>query len=338
MTRLTVTILLSLAALTTIGAPFAAADEIKVGAAGEPGITYSNIRVTRIRNGELYFFTAGGEQSASVDRIQSLKLTKYPDYAKADDLLNNKNYADAATLLDQLADKVTEDWLKTLVMAKLVFALDRSGQFDKAMTRYLQLVQLDASDYIVNLVPQNLPTDADARKAAAAKLADELKLIAEPSIRDKLTTVLKALQAAPGQGPMINTGSSGGLVGGSKEAQRDVIQEQIDKKNYDAALKAIEDHLTYQNAPLSKLLYQRGLAQEGLGQNEDAAVSFMRVVIHFHAGSSEYYAPSVIEAGKMFQKMGDADHAKSLWTEAQGLVKNDPEKSKEVQQLLDSLK
>lgn len=340
MIRMNLTSRLAIVALVLIGAVSAQADQIKVGPPGSPGIVYNNIRVTSIREGLLYFVTAGGEQSALVENIQELKLSKYPDYEKADALLNQKDYAGAARTLDKLADSVNEDWLKTLVMAKLVFALDRSGQFSKAMTRYLQLIQLDLSDFVINLVPQQLPTDVKVRAEAAKQLQQDMQFVAEPKVRNLLDKVLKALKEAPGEAePIMTPGvGGGGLVGGGAEAARDIVAEMLEQKKYDGALKIIDEQMQDPRSTLSKLFYQRGVAQAGLGQNEEAAVSFMRVIVHFRPHTTGYYLPSLIEGGKVFVKLGQSDHARALWTEAKSLTRDDAEKTKEVDQLLSGLK
>jgi len=315
------------------------ADTIKVGAPGSPGIKYDNIRVTGIRDGQIYFFTTAGEQSTSIENIQSLTLSKYPDYEKADALLNDKKYKEASGVLDQLAGKVEEDWLKTLVMAKLVFAMDRSGQFDKAINRYLQLIRLDTSEFVVNLIPQNLPREPEARAAAARDLERELQFIAEPQIIDLIKKVIEALKAEPDKAmPIVTPGGGGGLVGGEAEGQRDFVAEALDAGNFDKALNLIDEQLKDPRATLSKLLYQRGMALAGKNENRDAAVAFMRVVIFFRPNTTAYYTPSLIEAGKVFAKLDNAEHAKAVWTEAKDLVQDDPEKSKQVEQLLAGLK
>ncbi|QNN22776.1 hypothetical protein HED60_11025 [Planctomycetales bacterium ZRK34] len=342
---MTLTSRLAVVAMVFFGALAAQADQIKVGPPGSPGIVYNNIRVTSIREGLLYFVTAGGEQSALVENIQELKIDRYPDYAKADALLNEKDYAGAAKVLDKLAENVKEDWLKTLVMAKLVFALDRSGQFSKAMIRYLQLIQLDLSDYIVNLVPQQLPQDVKQRKEAASQLEQDMQFVAEPKVRELLQKVLTALKEAPGEAEPIvmppsggGTSGGGGLVAGSTEASRDIVEELLNKKEYESALKLIDEQIQDPRSTLSKLLYRRGLALAGLGRNEDAAVAFMRVIVHFRPHTTSYYQLSLIEAGKVFVKLEQPDHAKALWTEAKGMIRDDDETAKEVDQLLSGLK
>ncbi|MBI1371082.1 MAG: hypothetical protein GC162_20830 [Planctomycetes bacterium] len=320
----------------------AGADEIRVGKPGEPGISYQNIRVTGMRGGLIYFVTAGGEQSTAVQNIQALKLSRYPDYEKADAAMDKKDYAAAADLLTKMVDDIREDWLKLLVTAKLTFALDRSGQFTKAMQRFMELNKMENvdSDLLLSLVPQNLPEDKATRQTMAKNMAIEVPTVLDPQVREALTKVMENLNKAPGEAvmPVVTPGGPGGLVGGQAEGARDYVQEMIDKKDFDGALKLVDEQLGQEGASLSKLLYQRGRIQAAQGKDMDAAVSFMRVIIHFRPHTTEYYLPSLIEGGKVFAKLKQPDHARELWTEAQGLAKDDAEKSAEIEKLLGSVK
>lgn len=321
--------------LVLLGSAAAAhADEIKIG-----GINYPHVHIVGMRDGKLYFESAAGERSASLAEVQSIKIDKWPELAQADDALNNKDYAGAAGTLRNLLDRVDVDYLKELVAAKLVFALDRSGDFLSAARQYANLLTIDNGPLAQAVIPQGMPKDAATRAKDAAALTVDLKNTTDPFAHQYLDKVVKQLSGAAGAGGPAEVpgvvptpGGLGGLVGGSAEANRDVVAEMLKSGQFAEAVKTIDAQLPH-SEELSKLLFQRGEAMSHLDKQEmEAVLSYMRVVILFPRSS--YAVRSLIGAGRELKKVGRTEEATKLLNEAKGRSQGDAALQKEIDQIL----
>jgi hypothetical protein len=322
----------ALSAMSLFGSS-AIADEIKYG-----GINYPNVTIVGMREGRLYFEAGAGEKNVSLDQIQAIKLDKWPDLAKADAAMDAKDYPGAAKILTGLADKVQADYLKALVNAKLVFALDRSGDFGSAVRQYLKLLTLDSGALATAAMPRNLPADPEVRKKLAGGFEGDLKTSADPGVHaylEKLVAQLKAEAGTPAATPNNPAAEpAAGVLGGENEAKRDVIAEMVKAGKTEEALKAIEAQLDIEGSDMSRLYLQRGQVYEAMGKDMDALISYLRVVIHFQRSSSG--VPAAISAGKILVKMNKPEKAKALWTEAKQQTA-DADVQKEIEGLLATL-
>jgi tetratricopeptide (TPR) repeat protein len=328
---------LGAAATLALASAFAGADEIKYG-----GVNYPNIRILGLRDGRLIFQTAAGiESQVPLGDVESLSVNAYPELAKADAAVVEQNYAEAARQLESIVGKVQEDYLQVLVRAKLAMMLDRAGRPVDATKHYLMLLRINQGDLAQAAVPRKVPEDAKQRKAMADMVESELKATADVRVRELLEPVLAALKAAPGDAPAMlgpaNQGSTPGpaLLVGEAEATRDLIEEALAAGKHQQALGMVEKDLENSRLDLSKLLYQRGRAQAGVGKDMDAAISFMRVAVHFP--QSEYAPSSLIEAAKVFKKLNRNESARAALQEARTLT-GDEAKVQEIDALLNTLK
>ncbi|MBI1373973.1 MAG: hypothetical protein GC159_14720 [Phycisphaera sp.] len=323
---LAVTLLLTASGVTL-------ADDITV-----DGFEFKNIRITGLREGQLYFIGPAGERSADLARIKGLKLSSYPELEKADAAIAKKDYRTAAGVLEQVFKRLDKDYLQLIVGSKLVYCLDKSDQFERALVFYVQLLSLDTSPFVQGIKPTNMPSKEAEQKALQSRVEALLRSATTLEAKQYLGEINDALK----EGKKIEvdpTTPQSGLVDAA-EARRDVVGDFIKEGKFDDALKTIDKQIDDRGVSLSKLLFQRGQALEGSGKDMDALESYMRVIVHYEPRQTDFYVPALVEAGKVFKKLGKTDHARNLWTEARKLIGDDKENrdaAKEVQDLLGSL-
>jgi len=336
MHRIALSSLLLLAvALAPLSTPSAAvADTLTIG-----GIEYKNIRVVGLRDGKLYYEGPSGEKAEPLENIQGIHLDKYPELARADQALKDKDFVSAAGLLRGLSNQVEEDWAQIFVNGKLVYALDQSGQFLDAARAYARLLAINDGPLVQSVMPRKLPEDAETRNAARERLQAELQVARNPAAMQYLRTAIEQLEAGRAEAD-VNPLVHGGALTGGAEPDVDPIMQMIQGGKAADALKYIEAELQNEDSRVStsKLLYQRGLCLAAAGnRDQDALLSFMRVVIHFNHNTTEWYTPSLIEAGRICLKLEQPQHASDLLQQAWRLAEGDPELSKQVQELRNQL-
>ena len=331
---------------------------------------FKDVRVVGLRDGLLHYQMRGLARTAKLDSVARVEIDRYPEYAQAVDAAAEENAIKAAQLLAAALRRAKEEddsAVMSLLRLNLVKALDGSGQFDKALGQFVQLVRVESSPPALAAVPKQLPEDPARHQAALKRvtmLADSavdpvLKLllgrlrdklaahepsgeadaeapeaVAEPSDNDPIEVTVPAMTADTTQivaDPVVEKPverrSTLGL-----EAD-DPLGELLNRGQYAEALAKIQPLLQSTDASLAKLLYCRGVAQQGLDQPQEAAISYMRVVIHFT--KSRWAGYCLLAAGQMYRDMDRPDVARTLFTEALSVAEDESVKE-QAQKLLDS--
>lgn len=346
-------------------AGFSFADEIKF-----DDIEYKDIpngpklTIVGLREGLLYFKIGLSEKSVSLEQIQGLKLTKYPELSEADAAMTANDMPKAEKALRALTAKATEDYVKMIAGAKLIYVLDWSNRFPDAVKAWVDLYKLNANEFVMSAAPRNYPKDdAGKQKAldaitAAAKTAGDQGLIdylkemtatikdeappAAPDAPEKMPAPgapgTPATPDAPAANPVpVASPALPQNIPGKAGSARDAIAEMLNARNYDQALAVIDAEIKKDGSLLSLLLYQKGLAELGKGQDMDAAISFMRSAIHFPRSDSAL--PSLVETAKIMAKQGRTKPARDLLNEARSRIgSGKTELAAEIDKLLQSLK
>ena len=112
------------------------------------------------------------------------------------------------------------------------------------------------------------------------------------------------------------------------------IQALMKSKRYERAVEQANKMMAHVNAPLPDLFYQRAMAEQAMGENERAAMSYLRVAIHFP--HHKLAIPALYQAGKSLTRVGDTLDAAKVYQEALKRAKN-PQTRRSIQQALDAL-
>ncbi|MHB1156917.1 MAG: tetratricopeptide repeat protein [Phycisphaerales bacterium] len=346
------------AAMVLLGlfASISAADEIRIG-----NIPYAGIRIISITADSVEYFFQGQRRTAELSRVTVVDIAKYPAFAEAIRQMDS----DPATAVDQLrgvlAD-VKEDFLRPLVQSRFVAALDAAGQFDQAVVEYVKLVTNYSDSYFAQTVPTKLTGDPAQLRAAEKTLSDALADIRDDSRKQDaeklLARIRKALQvpAAPGSGggPPASAGGEspapgsapGSAAPGSAPAEQSAaapeasfismsaIESLMRSRQYQQAVDQTNKMMDRANAPLPDLFYQRAIAEDAMGEHTRAAMSYLRVAIHFP--DHKLAIPALFQAGQQLTRAGDNADAAKVYKQALDRTQDKPTRE-QIQRALDAL-
>lgn len=302
-------------------------------------LTLQNVRVTGMADGVLQYISAGSRQTKKLSEITAIEFSRYPDYAKAVALMAD-DPAKAADLFGDLAGDVREDFLKPLMRLRASEALDKAGRFEQALEYYLEAVDDDKSEYFVSRVPSNVPTGNDAADAKAA-LNDAIRRTRHRDVKAALqATLAKFTEQATA--PVAETGGPETPTTNDKtepvnptpqpepvnttptpptpevsSVRLRTVTNLIENQRYDNALTQISAMMSDRQAAgklLPDLYYLRGLAEAGKGEHFTAALSLLRVPVHFP--DHPLAVPALEQAGHQLKADGQADAARTVWERA----------------------
>ncbi len=318
------------------------------------GITYKPVTIADIKDGEVIYNTLGQERKLKVEEVDAIEVDTLPDLAKADDLASKEKWSSAANLYRAAGRKAKKPWQENWAQRKLVISLDRAGSYESALKEYAKLLQKDDSEFAVEVFPKNLPQDLSKLKDLkkdAEDLKGRIHNAKAKTYFDKLIAALASVDTENAKPTSDRRPPDGKPEGAAPVIKIDIntpdptkarnneegseVGELIQAGKFEEALKAIEPKLKAKTTAMSRLLFYQGKAEAALGRDMDAAVSLMRVIVHYP--DDKWSVDSRIEAGKLFKKLGNESHAKALWAEAKDLAHNDPDKLKELTQLLASV-
>lgn len=348
------------AAMVLLGlfASISTADEIRIG-----NIPYAGIRIISITADSVEYFFQGQRRTAELSRVTVVDIAKYPAFGEAIRQMDSDPATAANQLRGVLAD-VKEDFLRPLVQSRFVEALDAAGQFDQAVTEYVKLVTNHSDSYFAQTVPSKLTGDPAQLQAAEKTLSDALAGIRDDSQKQAaeklLAQIQKALKATPAPGSSAPGGppaSAGGESpapgsGTAPAATRETPAEQpaaapeasfismsaieslMRSKQYQQAVDQANKMMDRANAPLPDLFYQRAIAEDAMGEHTRAAMSYLRVAIHFP--DHKLALPALFQAGQQLTKAGDNADAAKVYQQALGRAQDDATKQ-QIQRALDAL-
>lgn len=287
------------------------------------GLVTRNVRVTGLE-GETVSYFQNGNRRIALDKFELLSLDRYDTYATALAALEAGNARQAASTLATLRNNVREDYLKPLISLKLIQALDQAGQYSRALDEYLSLIRSHPNASFANAYPQRFPTDRKERRQGLNKVKVLLQgnpPVAVKSALEELRTALtdpdEATAPAEGDGNGATPAESNG---GAAQPYRGQIGDQaverlVNARQYAEAIRAAEATLKSNRRPTATLYFQKAKAEQGLNRHQDAALSYMRVAIHFerHALASD----ALVETGHIMKNhYNKPETATKLWQEA----------------------
>ena len=176
--------------------PTAGADEIIIGRRH-----YKNVRIEGIDENMLHVVLPGlGPRRISLMFIDDLKIDMYPELTAGDKAANGGAWGKAAVIYSALYEKVTEDYMKVLVGAKLVATLDQVGRFEDAVNLHAVLVRkyqtmgAHRSLLLRAIEPKKVPRDANTLTQTIRRIQIRLQGEADPFVKAFLMNTLKRLR------------------------------------------------------------------------------------------------------------------------------------------------
>lgn len=114
----------------------ASADSVKIN-----GFWFDNVRIQDIANGNITFTVEGAERIQSLEKLEGIKATAYPDLTAATESLEKKDEATALDKFSNVAAKARDPWARTWAQWNKVNLLDKNGEPVDAVEAWLQLAR-----------------------------------------------------------------------------------------------------------------------------------------------------------------------------------------------------
>ncbi len=280
------------------------------------GVKYK-VRIKSIRDGKLVYESVAGERSVYLESIEAVRLEKYPQLDAGDKAFEAKDYATAAAQYEKVYTDATESekYLKIIYGAKLVVALERANKISEAYARFASLVQVSQSELVKLAAPTKKPATEAQQAQVAKQIEDEAAAVGDATVRAMLKSLARRARglAPPKNDPLKSKLRGAGVLIRSAEANQDQILKMISEGKAADALKKVNADLQSGVGSQSKLLLQKGYCLAALKQHKDAAIAYLRVVVHFPRTSVKTMVLAHLEAGKTFMVLGQPQHAKTIW-------------------------
>ncbi len=338
--------------------PTAQADEIKLG-----GFWIKDVSIQAIENDHVvYYNRVGTEFARPLETVQGIRIEAYPQLRQAEEAIANGNYRQAQETLLKAYSKARSSWLKQWVGHLLVGVYDHLGMAREAVDLFLRLAREGAPLFYLSHPP--IESLLQLENGVKVNLRKQIRLTIEymtgrPEAGfleqwlqriDLDNTPVKVELGHNGDGnDTPESGVETAVVQPRVTLARaldiaDPITVLLANNQFEQALSQVNALIAKDNRNLSARLYQRGLAQMGLALASDdqdhyldAGLSFMRVVAYFPFSS--YAGPSLVEAGWIHSKIGQAEIAERLYARAAPMIENqeDPRYAARLQQLIEEI-
>lgn len=259
--------------------------------------------------GELLLEVSDREKSLDMEEVLEIRTRWSPEYQQGVRELAVGRLATAIELLQQGLEQETRPWAQQIIRAKLLVALDASGQPGGAANVFLQLISADPQTHFAYLVP--LPwSGAGNSLAQPAKrwigsnnlfvsLMGASWLLSGPD-REQAIQVLEAL--ANDIDPRVKALAT---------AQLWRIRTQVNSRQVELWQRLV-DEMPREFQPGPRLVL--ALSQAKVGEANRATTNLMRIPI-LHADQKSLCAAALYQAVGLLQNGGQTNAAASLKNE-----------------------
>jgi len=323
-----------MALLSTAAAP-ALADTVWLRSGKTAALPIDNAKVIRVEGDEVFFTTSSGrEDHKPMARISRLRIDDQPAFNAAEDAFDKGDFAAAAEAYQKVAQSNTKDWIKDRASLRLLEAADKSGNFNAAVTGFLELLRTKPAlaSKFKPVIPRgkNDQIDkavADVNQAASGPaMKDEQKTVLLNYLVDLYTAkgdlknandVLQRLgKLAPGQ---TDTPEAHHIQADLKLSQ---ARQALSQRQYAQVEQIINGGSAIftdpqQQADALYLIAESKAA--GAGANDaiaqkDAALAYMRVVAHFKSVPGKpHVADALLKTAGIEEKLKNSTEALALY-------------------------
>jgi len=330
----------------------ALADSLNVGS-----LKYTDVRVTAIKNGEVFFTTTtGNEVHKPLSQVSKISLNDEPSFSLAEEAYQSKDWDKATTNYQKTLTTTQKPWLREWCSVRLLESANNAGRFDAAIRAYVALAE--KSPESAKTVTFNPP------KSDSAYLPEAIKLLEAAVARQKneeikgiLLKTLVDLHTARGDANAADTATQQLLASkvaadpNSPEAQRAqvvmklrLVKKDLANKEYDKVLATLEKEGGSIIDPADQaeaLLLMADARSAKAGNSDDptvwkeVAIAYLRVVSA--APASPHAAAALLKVAQIHEKrLGEKQTALRLYEQVSTDFKDqDPAKEaeKEIKRL-----
>lgn len=132
-------------------------------------LTYSDVRVTGVKDGEISYIVRGNEVRKPLAQVEKIVLTDEPAFNAAEEAFASKQWDPATEGYEKTLRTTQKAWLKDWVALRLLESANQAGRFDAAIKAYVAMAE--KSPESVRAITLKMP------KADSAYLTEAIKLV-----------------------------------------------------------------------------------------------------------------------------------------------------------------
>ncbi len=297
-------------------------------------INYTGAKIIGLEQGRLRFQTADGRtMDVWIDEIELIMVDRgsaFADFNQAERFLASAEPTKSIVRY-QRSMRLSEDFWVRLVSARMLMAMDRAGQLDKAVTMFIRIARAGETGKILaaRLFPTTISTKHRGRLIRAVKqLEGELrrKQKLDPSQRVLFSLLLFDLLQRSDDDRATGAALDAITLPIPKPIRLDsiysimirAVETVIRENKFTEALAGLDQAIQYCPKPqLPELLWHKGRVLEKSAHTRDllirASWPYLRIAIHF---PDHPLAPKGLHhAAELLYRMGNQDKAVALLRE-----------------------
>ncbi len=303
----------------------------------ETGVLIAEVKGEKVYGDKLLYKIQSGAPGEKIinDKLR-IMVTDEPNLTTAEDAFANGKWSDAVDAFQKTLRSSPKPWLKDYSALRLLRAGEKSDRFDAVVTAYIYLLAKDpkATQEIKLKFPED-PTNAYLKTAASqvdAALAAEKDSTRQASLTVFRMNIAKAMHddatVLKLAGDLSKTtptdGSTGALdptiLSGIADGKLNLIQSALEKKDYAAAQKGLEQVKPTVSEPKhqAEWLWLTAETNAGIaGDSKDPAalrnlaIDYMRLVANFP--NSPRASQALLKTGGLLEKLNDPKAALALY-------------------------
>ena len=315
------------------------------------GLSYDNVTIDRIENGEVFWTSSGGQNHRPLDAIAAVKIATEPNFNAGTAAYDAKEWDKAAEAFNRVAGATNKEWLRTLANTRALDSADKAGRFDLVVDIYLRLLKLDTKAAIQ--IQLNLPKPDSALvtraidRATAAATDASLKAEQKLAVLELLyrlqvhksneagaDAVLKQIFVVKPDHPLAREAAVRKVLGD--------IQKSLEAKKFDEVIGTVEKEQDKFSTPTEQaealyLIAEARAGKVGAGTDpaawKDVALAYMRVATAFEPKTPRVADALLKTADILATRLKDKPSAVQLYRQITNEYRDTPEGQKAQEEL-----
>lgn len=306
------------------------------------GFTYKDVRINGFKDGAMSATVGSAERQYELSKVESLNLVDSPKFNAAEDARKDPKKA-SALYLDAIKSINRKD-IKLLAQARAISVLEADGKYLDAVTNFLDVYRAAPTGVTWELHPQTLPAAGSTLlKDSARKITEKLPAFAKSTDATKnLKTLLLEIytrandpKAAPlakelnvgiaaVETPVAGAGSTPDPAPSVGAGDLSSVEGAVQAKKFDDAIAQADTLLATASGDAAIKLFQlKAQAYLGLSKQEDAALSLLRIALHYP--NSPAAPVALFQAADIQKKLKQDVAANRLYKEIVDKYPNSPQ-------------
>jgi hypothetical protein len=306
------------------------------------GFPYKDVKISGFKDGGMAAIVGSAEKQYDLAKLESLNLVDSPKLNAAEDARKDPKKA-SALYLDAIKSINRKD-IKLLAQARAISVFEADGKYLDAVTNFLDVYQAAPTAATWELHPQTLPAAGSTLlKDSALRITEKLPAFAKSTDATKnlksllleiytkandpkAAALAKELNVgiAAVETPVASASTPQDVTPSVGAGDLSSVEGAVNAKKWDDAITQADALLATATGDAAIKLFQlKAQAYLGLGKQEDAALSLMRIALHYP--NSPAAPTALLQTADIQKKLKQDVAANRLYKEIVDKYPNSPQ-------------